>query len=205
MVDFIRLVETVNGMSRMRRRGYGLVKAYLESIGVPRSNAYRWEEDMRWWHERGAAELEALRAERAKLRAEVIRLRETKSLVGTSPSPEAVWALMVEAGVLGTSDEEIAELVWRAFRLSLSHQTVAEVLALTALVGSLAYERYFEGVVRVGAADEIYLGSDPLLLIVESLSLLIGGLRLAEGRGAEDWKPVFARARELKICSADEA
>jgi hypothetical protein len=205
MVEFSKMVRTVNGMSDSRRRGYGLVKGYLESIGVPRSDGYRWEKDLRWWHECGPEELAALRAERAKLEAEVAVLRETQGRALVTPSPERVWALIVEAGVLGTSDEEIAELLWRAFKLDVSHQYVADILALTALVGSLAYERYFEGVVRVGSADEIYLGSEPLLLIVESLSLLIGGLRLAEGRGAEDWKPVFARARQLKLCSADEA
>jgi len=205
MADFSRILETVNGMSRSRRRGYGGVRAYLKSIEVPPANAYRWEKQMRWWHECGAEELEALRAERAELSAEVTRLREARRCVVASVSPEAVWALMVEAAVLGTSDGEIAELVWRVTGRRLSHQTVADILALTAVVGSLVYERHFAGVVRVGAADEIYLGSEPLLLVVESLSLLIGGLRLAQGRGAEDWKPVFAGARQLRVCSADEA
>jgi hypothetical protein len=43
-----------------------------------------------------------------------------------------------------------------------------------------------------------------LLLVVGPQSLLISGLRLAEGRGSEDWKPVFAGQRELVRCSADE-
>ena len=55
-----------------------------------------------------------------------------------------------------------------------------------------------------GPADEIFLGSEPLLLGVGPLSLLISGLRLAEGRGAEDWKPVFAGHHDLVRCSADE-
>ena len=43
-----------------------------------------------------------------------------------------------------------------------------------------------------------------MLLVVGPLSLLISGLRLAEHRGSEDWRPVFAGQRELVRCSADE-
>ena len=183
MVDSSRWLETVNGMSRSRRRGYGGVTTYLESIGVPRANAYRWEGQLRWWHARGPAELAALRRERAELLAEVAGLREEKS-GGASVSREAEWALMLEAAVLGTSDGEIAELVRRAGGRDLSHQTVADTLAAACAAGRVAYERYFAGVGRVGAAGEIFLGSEPLLLIVGPLSLLISGLRLAAGRGA---------------------
>mgnify|MGYP005838351887 CR=1 FL=1 len=51
--------------------------------------------------------------------------------------------------------------------------------------------------------DEDYLGKKPLLLACEPVSLLVIGLRLAESRAAEDWKPVFAGFRELRECSAD--
>jgi hypothetical protein len=148
-------------------------------------------------------ELEALRRERTALLAEVARLRAGGGR-RAGLSPQAEWELMVEAAVLGTSDEEIATLLRRAEGRSLSHQTVAETLAAAAAVGRVVYERYFAGVGRVAAADEIFLGSEPLLLMVGPLSLLISGLRLAERRGSEDWKPVFAGQRELVRCSADE-
>ena len=147
---------------------------------MPRANAYRWEEQLRWWHESGQEELAALRRERAELLAEVACLRVGKSCVGVALSREAEWSLVVEAAVLGTSDEEIAALVRRAGGRSLTHQTIAEMLAAAAAVGRVAYERHFAGVGRVGAADEIFLGSDPLLLVVGPLSLLISGLRRAE-------------------------
>jgi len=204
MVDFSTWLGTVNGMLRSRHRGYGGVSAYLKGIGVARSSAYRWEGQLREWYEEGPAELEALRGECEALLAEVARLREGGG-ERAGLSRDAEWAVMVEAAVLGTSDTEVTMLLERAGGRSLSHQTVAETLAATAAVGRVVYERYFAGVGRVGAADEIFLGSGPLLLLVEALSLLISGLRLAERRGSEDWKPVFAAQRELVVCSADEA
>jgi len=203
MVDFSTCLETVNGMSRSRRRGYGGVSAYLNGMGVPRSNAYRWEGQLRWWHECGQVELDELRRERAELWGEVARLREEKGSVAPL-SREAEWALIVEAAVLGTSDEEVVVLLRRAGGRSLSHQTVHALIAEAAAVARGVYERHFAGVGRVGAADEIFLGSRPLLLLVGPLSLLISGLRLAERRGSEDWKPVFAGQHELVRCSADE-
>jgi hypothetical protein len=191
-------------MLRSRRRGYGHVSGYLKSVGVPRANAYRWEGQLRAWHEEGPVELEALRRERAELLAEVARLRESVR-GGAGLSVQAEWSLMVEAAVVGTSDEEIATLLRRAGGRSLSHQTVHAALAAAGAVGRVVYERHFAGVGRVGAADEIFLGSEPLLLVVGPLSLLISGLRLAERRGSEDWKPVFAGQHELVRCSADEA
>ncbi len=204
MVDFSRWLETVNGMSQSRRRGYGRVSAYLQSLGVPRANAYRWEGQLREWYEEGPADVAALRRERAELLAEVARLRAGGG-GRAGLSPHAEWALVLEAAVVGTSDEEIATLLRRAGGRSLSHQTVHATLAAAGAVGRGVYERYFAGVGRVGAADEIFLGSEPLLLVVGPLSLLISGLRLAERRGSEDWKPVFAGQRELVRCSADEA
>jgi len=203
MVDFSRWLGIVNGMSRSRRRAYGGVSAYLKSLGVPRANAYRWEGQLRAWYEDGPAELEALRRECAALWAEVARLREGGGN-GAGLSADEEWALMVQAAVLGTSDEEAAMLLRSAGGRSLSHQTIHALLAEAAAVGRVVYERHFAGVGRVGAADEIFLGSRPLLLVVGPLSLLISGLRLAEHRGSEDWAPVFAGQHELVRCSADE-
>lgn len=204
MRDFSTWLETVNGMSVSRRRGYGHVSAFLRNRQVPRADAYRWEQELREWHDGGKAELEALRREREEWLAKRTGLPQgTRSLASLGREQE--WALIVEASVLGTSDEEIVALIGRAGGRRRSHQYVHEVLVEVAAVARLVYERYFAGVGRVWAADEIFLGSEPLLLAVGPLSLLISGLRLAKGRGAEDWKPVFAGARELRVCSADEA
>ena len=47
MVKCISRLEVVNGMCAARRRGHGRVTAYLVSVGVPRSTAYRWEQRQR--------------------------------------------------------------------------------------------------------------------------------------------------------------
>jgi hypothetical protein len=190
-------------MLRSRRRGYGGVSSYLKSVGVPRANAYRWEAQLHGLVELGSAGLRALRRERTALLAEVARLRAGGGR-RAGLGPQAEWEFIVAAAVLGTSDEEIATLLRRAGGRSLSHQTVHATLAAAAGMGRVVYERHFAGVGRVVAADEIFLGSEPLLLMVGPLSLLISGLRLAERRGSEDWRPVFAGQRELVRCSGDE-
>ncbi|HUT34564.1 MAG TPA: hypothetical protein VNE39_13840 [Planctomycetota bacterium] len=63
--------------------------------------------------------------------------------------------------------------------------------------------RYFADKATVGAADEIFLGRLPLMLVVEPRSLLVTGLRLAAGCGAEDWAPVFAALEGLQRCVSD--
>ncbi|MFC1806183.1 hypothetical protein ACFL09_04295 [Planctomycetota bacterium] len=67
----------------------------------------------------------------------------------------------------------------------------------------VVYELYFAGVGTVAAADEIYLGRSPLLLMVGPLSLLISGLRLAEKCTAEAWEPLLAHRGDLEGCGAD--
>ena len=53
----------------------------LEQIGVPRSNAYRWELEMRWLLEFGPSELRRLEHERDRLSAELWRVLERKPSV----------------------------------------------------------------------------------------------------------------------------
>jgi hypothetical protein len=113
------------------------------------------------------------------------------------------WAFILEAAVVGNSDEEVAALVRRAGGRSLSHQTIHSIIAEAAVVARVAYERYFAGVGTVAAADEIYLGRSPLLLMVEPLSLLISGLRLAERCTAEVWEPLFGQTGGLEAYGAD--
>jgi len=109
----------------------------------------------------------------------------------------------LEAAVLGTSDGEIARLVSRATGRSVSHETVNGVIAAAGRRAREIFERYFAGVGRVGAADEIFLGRRPLLVVVEPGSLLVSGLRLAERRAAADWEPVFAAMEGLERCACD--
>jgi hypothetical protein len=70
-------------------------------------------------------------------------------------------------------------------------------------VARVAYERYFAGVGRVGAADEIFLGRGYGLFIVEPTSLLISGVARADARTDEAWKPVLARMKELELGLSD--
>jgi hypothetical protein len=187
-----------------RERGHGCVSPYLRQVGVPRPTAYRWRRELHWLVEFGAAELRRLRAECARLRAEVARRGEERT--AEAPASRArERALILEAAVLGTSDTEIARLVWRATGRSVSHETVNAVIAEMGERAPKVYARYFAGVGCVGAADEIFLGRRPLLLVVEPRSLLVSGLRLSEGRTAADWKPVFAAMEDLERCPCDGA
>jgi len=189
-------------MSLARRRGHGQVTHYLEQLGVPRSNAYRWEAGLRWLIEFGPSELRELRREHEKLRAQLARVRE-HPCGERKMSREQERAFIIAAAVAGNSDEEVAMLLKRAGGRSLSHQTIHSMIAEAAAVARVVYERYFAGAGNVAAADEIFLGRSPLLLMVGPLSLLISGLRLAEECTAQAWEPVFGQMGELEGCGAD--
>jgi len=202
MVHFTSPWEVVNGMQSARQRGHGWVTTYLRQVGVPRSTGYRWEGELRWLVESGAEELRRLRAECAGLRAEVSRRGEAAA-VEAARSRVRELGVILEAAVLGTSDGEIVRLVWQATGRSLSHATVNAVIAEASRRAPEVFARYFAGVGCVGAADEIFLGRSPLLLVVEPRSLLLSGLRLAERCTAEDWKAVFATMADLHQCVCD--
>jgi hypothetical protein len=202
MVYFRTPWEVVNGMSWARQRGHGAVTPYLRRVGVPRSTAYRWDQEFRWLLEFGGAELRRLRSECERLSVAAAG-RANEVATRTTMSRERERALILEAAVSGTSDEDIVRLLARGLGRSLSHETVNAVIAEAGRRARAVFERYFAGAGRVGAADEIFLGRSPLLLVVEPLSLLISGLRLAEHCGAEDWGPVFARMEDLERCACD--
>ncbi|MBL7224339.1 MAG: hypothetical protein ISS72_10835 [Candidatus Brocadiae bacterium] len=85
----------------------------------------------------------------------------------------------------------------------LSHQTIHRIVEEASARARRAFEGHFAGVGEVAAADEVFLGHRPLLLMVEPLSLLISGAVLAERRRAEDWEPVFAAMEALERVVAD--
>jgi hypothetical protein len=187
-----------------RQRGHGAVTPYLERVGVPRSTGYRWDQELRGWAEFGGAELQRLRREHEGLLAKLARpAAEVPKAPGQTPEGERGFVL--DAAVLGNSDGEIARLLERAGGRSLSHQTVHATIAAAVARAREVFERHFAGVGTVGAADEVFVGRRPLLLVVEPHSLLVSGLRLAEGRSTEDWRPVFARMPALARCAADGA
>jgi len=194
--------EVVNGMWSARERGHGCVSPYLRRAGVPRSTAYRWDQELHWLVEFGAPELRRLRADCARLRAEVARCGEDRTAEATAVRARQ-RALILEAAVLGTSDTEVVRLVSRATGRSLSHETVNAVIAAASQRAPAVFARHFAGVGCVGAADEIFLGRKPLLLMVEPGSLLVSGLRLAEGRTAAEWEPVFATMGDMERCACD--
>ena len=61
MVESTTPWEVVNGMSSARQRGHGAVTPYLRRVGVARSTADRWDQELRWLLESGGAELRRLR------------------------------------------------------------------------------------------------------------------------------------------------
>jgi len=185
-----------------RERGHGCVSAYLRREGVPRSTGYRWDKELRWLVEFGAPELRRLRAECARLSAEVARGGEERTAAAAA-SRVRQRALILEGAVLGTSDGEVARLVSQAMGRSVSHETVNAVIAAASRRAPAVFARYFAGVGSVGAADEIFLGRKPLLLVVEPGSLLVSGLRLTEGRTAAEWEPVFATMKDMERCACD--
>jgi hypothetical protein len=202
MVHFISPLEVVNGMWSARERGHGCVSRYLERVGVPRPTAYRWKGRVEWLWEFGERELRRLERERdvlAEVLARVYALRGTPCVLEPAGERAFVW----QAAVLGTSDEEIAVLLAQAGGRRVSHETVRTIIAEGAAVAREVFVRYFADKATVGAADEVFLGRLPLMLVVEPRSLLVTGLRLAAGCGAEDWKPVFAALEGLQRCVSD--
>jgi hypothetical protein len=204
MVDLNVRWDVVNGMWWARRRGHGQVGAFLERMGVARSSAYRWAGEFEAWLACGPQELQELRRECEALRREVLVVRQLPRRA-VRMSREEERRFILRAAVLATSDEDIVSLLEEAGGRRLSHQSVHRIIAEASAVARVVFERYFAGVGKLGAADEMFLGRRPLLLMVEPLSLLISGLRLAEGRGAEDWKPLFAQMDDLGRCSSDGA
>ena len=194
--------EVVNGMWSARQRGHGWVTTYLRQVGVPRSTAYRWDHELRWLVEFGGAELRQVRAECERLSG-VAAGRDSQVAARTAMSRAQDRAFILEAAVLGNSDQEIARLLARAGGRSLSHETVNAEIAAAGRRAREVFARYFAGVGRVGAADEIFLGRAPVLLVVEPHSLLISGLRLGEHCSAADWEPVFAAMEDLERCACD--
>jgi len=202
MVHYTSPWEVVNGMWSARERGHGCVSTYLRQVRVPRSTGYRWDKELHWLVEFGAPELRRLRAECARLSAEVARCGEERRAEAAA-SRVRERALILEGAVLGTSDTEITRLASQALGRSLSHETVNAVIAAASRRAPAVFARYFAGVGSVGAADEIFLGRKPLLLMVEPRSLLVSGLRLTEGRTAAEWEPVFATMKDLERCACD--
>lgn len=202
MVQFITRWEVVNGMWAARERGHGWVSAYLKRVGVPRSTAYRWDQQLRWLVEEGPAQLRRLRRERDGLAAQYARVcAEREAVAARSRAWERRLVLLL--AVLGNSDGEIATALGEAGGRSLSHETVRAVVAAGAARARAVFGRYFAGVGERAAVDEIFLGRSPLLLAVEPPSLLITGLHLATERSAEAWGEVFAVLGELEGVLAD--
>jgi len=204
MHDYTRKLEIVNGMIRARGHGHGHIRRFLEYKGEAPANAYRWEPQLTWLLEHGASELRRLRRALEQREAGLRRLGEEKSCADLN-GPKRERAFVLTAAVEGNSDTQVGNLLALGGGRKLSHESIHRILKEAGALARQAFHRHFAGVGKVGAFDEIYLGDDPLLLATEVVSLLISGLRLAEGRSAEDWKPVFALMRELERAAADGA
>ncbi|MFQ5831036.1 MAG: hypothetical protein ACE5JD_18090 [Candidatus Methylomirabilia bacterium] len=202
MVDFRVRWEIVNGMWAARAQGHGCVSRYLRGRRVPRSSAYRWKRELESLLEDGGREVRRLRRERDELAATLAQLSGAPEGDGQLRGRRE-WAFLLAAAVRANSDEEAGALLRRAGGRSLSHQTIHAIIAQAGAVARVVYERFFAGVGNVAAADEIFLGRSPLLLMVGPLSLLISGLRLADRCTAEAWEPLFGQMGDLEGYGAD--
>lgn len=202
MNDHTRKLRIVNGMLQARQRGHGRVGAFLEYSGVPRSTAYRWKQEVEWWLVDGPQEMERLRRELDEERRAFERSAAAVGF-GDLREPAREGAFVVTAAVLGNSDTEVAHLLALGGGRRLSHQTIHRIVEAASARARRAFEGWFAGVGEVAAADEVFLGQRPLLLMVEPRSLLISGAVLAERRRAEDWEPVFAAMEALERVVAD--
>jgi len=201
MVDYARMVEIVNGMLQARRHRHGDVTLFLDREGVARSTAYRWKEQVAWWLEAGPEELRRLSAELEEAREVVARSAREPSAAGLR-DPARELRFMAEGLTRGISTANVAALLAVAGGRRVDAKTVERRVGKLADAAPATFGCHFAGVGRVVAGDEVFLPG-PLLMTVEPVSLLINGLRLADGRGAEDWKGVFAALGDLERYVSD--
>jgi hypothetical protein len=154
-----------------------------------------------WSIEEGPEELRRVSAELDELRRAVARTAEEPSAAGLK-DPARELRFMAEGLVRGISTGNVADLLAVGGGRRVDAKTVERRVAGLEAAAPVVFGRHFAGVGRVAAGDEIFV-PDPLLLMVEPVSLLVTGLRLADGRAAEDWEPVFAALRGLKRCVSD--
>ena len=203
--DFATKVRVVNALcANEGQYGYGPLCGYLRREGVPRSTAYGWKKPFQWLVLCGGMAMARLEREVRELRAhnQALRLASERE---QADDRDGVRRFILEAAVRVNSESDIAWLVQVAFGKGLSHQTVHRQIKAAGAQARVAFEHHFEGQGKQGAADEIFLGQRPLLLVVHPRSLGITGLRLAEGRTAQDWEPVLAGMGELEYLTSDEA
>ena len=165
MSDHRRKLRIVNGMLRARERGHGRVSWFLEREGVPRSTAYRWKQEVDWWLEEGPGELARLRREVAERQGAFAQLARSQ-VIAALRKPACERAFALTAAVLGNSDTEVAALLEMAGGRRLSHQTIHRIIGKASVRARMAYDRWFAGVGKVAAVDEVFLGQRPLLLMV---------------------------------------
>ena len=203
--DFATKVRVVNALcANEGRYGYGPLCGYLRREGVPRSTAYAWKKRFRWLVLYGGMAMARLEREVRELRVDnqALRLASERE---QQADRDRVRRFILEAAVRINSESDIACLVEVAFGKGLSHQTVHRQIKEAGAKARVAFKQHFEGRGQQGAADEIFLGSSPLLLVVHPRSLGITGLRLAQGRTGQDWEPVLAGMEELEYLTSDEA
>ena len=201
MVEYSIRWGVVNAMDVARRSGHGRIRPLLKSRGVAPASGYRWKKEWAWLLEEGPQELRRLRRQVGQLSAQLAERGPAKAAPALDAKTER--AFMLEATVRGNSDGTIAALLPRVGGRALSHTTVNETVAYWEVVAWVAYEQFFAGHGTVGALDETFLGRDPVLLIAEPRSLLVSGAKRAEGRTAEDWKPLLAAMERLEFGASD--
>ncbi len=96
---------------------------------------------------------------------EVHRLRRE-----LQPDWRRIHAFMIEAAVAAVSLRKIKQLVWRAFRVRVSHVYIrALVVAASARAREVLQRLAPERKAQRAVGDEIFLGADPLLVVASDL------------------------------------
>lgn len=201
MLNYPRMASVVNGMSQARRFGHGQVTAFLERAGMARSTAYRWKSQLAWWLEEGPAAFARMSAQVEELLA-AGACSVAEGWPAGLGDPKMERRFILEAAMAGNSNANVAHLLAVGGGRQLDPKTIERSLREAGSAARRVFGQYFAGTGRVGAGDETFL-PNPLLLMVEPLSLLISGLRLANGRAAEDWQPVFAAMKDLARVVSD--
>jgi hypothetical protein len=203
--DFAEKVRVVNALcANEGQYGYGPLSSYLRREGVPRSTAYAWKKRFAWLVLCGSMAISRLERKVGELQAENGTLRRGCER-RQAADRDREHRFILEAAVKANSESDIASLMGVAFGEGRSHQTVHRHIQEAGAKARAAFEQFFEGKGKEGAADEIFLGESPLLLMVHPRSLGITGLRLAQGRTGQDWQPVLAAMEELECITSDEA
>ena len=115
--------------------------------------------------------------------------------------------ITLELSVAGTPAPTVAKVQERAFCVPTpnSASTVKRRARKASEVAKWLMEKFFVGQGLQADLDEIFIGDNPLLLVVEFASLAVVGLKLARDRSGKTWTTVLGAFGALRRASSDQA